>query len=139
MSTAVLLETAAPAFPSVDALLREVRAEGVRIPRPAEVSGYVERFSNLTQVIRKGCELAALEFIPDAVLSLELYVDPEIDDRYLSLYVRQAAYEPDVMERIERVQAEADACLDDSALDDSTGWFLITTDFQPPGENVYGL
>ena len=139
MSTAVLLETAAPIAAPVESLLREVRAEGIRIPHPAEVSGYVERFSDLMQVIRKGCELAALEFTPGAALSLELYVDPEIDDRYLSLYVRQAAYEPDVMERIERVQAEADAYLDDAALDDSVGWFLITTDFQPQGENVYGL
>lgn len=134
MSTAVLLETVAPIAAPVESLLREVRAEGLRIPRPASVSDYVERFPDLMQAIRKGCELAAMEFLPDAVLSLELYVDPEIDDRYLSLYVRQVGYEPDVMERIEQIQAKADAYLADSA-----GWFLITTDFQPPGETGYGL
>ena len=139
MSTAVSLETIAPPPAPCESLLHDVRAEGIRIPRPAEVSGYVERFPDLTQTIRKGCELAALEFFPSAVLSLELYVDPEIDDRYLSLYIRQAAYAPDVMERIERIQAEADAHLYDSAWAASTGWFLITTDFQPPGETGYGL
>ena len=134
---AVLL--AEPVVAVAEPLLERLHLMGICVPRSAEVRDYVNQFPDLVQVIRKGCELSATEFADRDTLSLELYVDPEIDDRYLSLYIRQTAYEPNIMERIERVQAEADAYLPDVYLNDSAGWFLITTDFQPSGERRYGL
>jgi hypothetical protein len=60
-------------------------------------------------------------------LSLELYQDPEIDDRYLSLYVREREYRPDLMARIEVVRERVNPMLDDVP-----GDFLVTTDFRGP-------
>jgi hypothetical protein len=63
-----------------------------------------------------------------AELSLEVYGDPESDDRYLTLYVRQAVYEPDLLARLERVAGPFE-----EQLGDQSGWLLVTTDFRPPG------
>jgi hypothetical protein len=59
---------------------------------------------------------------------LELYRDPEIDDEYLTLYVRQRRYDADkLLEEIEDLRAGSQA-----ALRETSGWLLVTTDFRPP-------
>lgn len=90
-----MLETASPA----ESLLDEVRALDNSMPSPSEVRDYVRRFPELVPVIQKGCELSASELAEGACLSLELYVVPEIDDRYLSLYIRQTSYDPYIIAR----------------------------------------
>ncbi len=129
MMSATLIAETIETLP-VEPLMEQLRAQGIRIPRPAEVRDYLTRYPDVVAVTSKACELVSAEFAGQAELSLELYVDPEIDDRYLTLYVRQNTYDPDIMEMIERVQEGYDC-----ELDGSSGWFLITTDFQPPGEN----
>src|SRR5574341_1900533 len=128
MSATLITETIT-ALP-VEPLLEQLRAQGIRIPRPAEVRDYLTRYPDVVAVAGKASELASAEFAGRAELSLELYVDPEIDDRYLTLYVRQNTYDLDIMKMIERVQEGHDC-----ELDGSSGWFLVTTDFQPPKEH----
>ena len=125
MSTAVLLETAAPAFPSVDALLREVRTTGIRIPYPPEVSDFLTRYPELNALTRKVSEQAAAEFDGKAELSLELYEDRETDDATLTLYVRQSAYDEQAWEAIERLRESYE-----DELADSLGFLQVTLDFR---------
>jgi hypothetical protein len=132
MSATLIAETTA-ALP-IEPLLEQLRAQGIRIPRPAEVRDYLTRYPDVIASVRNASAVAVPAFAGKAVLSLELYVDPEIEDRYLTLYVRQNTYDQDIMERIERVWESYDC-----ELDASSGWFLITTDFQPPGETNHEL
>lgn len=123
MSTAVLLETVAPVLPSVDALLREVRAMRIRVPRLVEVSDYVKQFPAILPVVQQACELAEAEFGGTATLSLELHVDPEIDDRYLALYVSDVAPDEWVWQSIERIEEQyADGLVP------TAGWLVVLFD-----------
>ncbi len=128
MSATFITETIA-ALP-IEPTLERLCAQGIRIPRPAEVRDYLTHYPDVIAVAGKACEAASALFAGQAELSLELYVDPEIDDRYLTLYVRQNTYDPNIMEMIGRVQEGYDC-----ELDASSGWFLVTTDFQPPRGN----
>jgi hypothetical protein len=112
---------------AVESLMEQLRAEGIRIPRPAEVRDYLLRYPAVIASVRNASAVAVPTFAGKAVLSLELYVDPEIDDRYLALYARQEKNEPDLYEMVERVRESYDC-----ALDGSNGCFWVMTDFQPP-------
>ncbi len=73
------------------------------------------------------CKRARKHFRPDVELSLEVYRDPEIDDEYLTLYVRQSEYDLTIMDRIDEVREQLAALLNHVS-----GSLLITTDFCPP-------
>lgn len=118
---------AEPEVAAIESLLERLRLSGIRIPRPAEVRDYVKRFPDILPVMRHACELTVAEFATNAALSLELYVDPEIDDRYLTLYVRQASYEPNLNDRLDGINEEFY-----DALDGDNGIFWVMTDYQPP-------
>lgn len=125
MSATLIAEPVA--LPPVESLLAQLRALGIRVPRPAEVRDYLPRYPDVIASIRSASEVAVREFAGKAVLSLELYVDPEIDDRYLTLYVRQEKNNPNLYEMVQRVSEGYDC-----ELDGSNGCFWVMTDFQPP-------
>jgi hypothetical protein len=58
-------------------------------------------------------------------LALEVYKAPEIDDRYLTLYIRQEKYQSGIIDRIEAVTSQFMA-----QLEAASGYLLITTDFR---------
>lgn len=64
-------------------------------------------------------------FLRDAQFTLEVYEDPEIDDKHLVLYVRFKNYDRDVMESIRNVRKK---CRE--MLVGKSGWLHVTTDFQ---------
>jgi hypothetical protein len=106
------------------ACLQRIAALSVRIPRPQEVLAYLDRYPDMLDLVEKASAETEQEFGDDAELSLELYRDPEIDDQYLTLYVRQAAYDKHIMDRIEAVRERYR-----QALSDKSGWLHVTTDF----------
>lgn len=122
--SATLVAEAADAK-AVESLLEELRAQGIRIPRPAEVRDYLLRYPDMLALTRQICERARAEFAAKATLSLELYIDPEIDDPHLVLYVRREPYDPSIWAGIERLRE----CYED-ALADLSGWLHVTVDFR---------
>lgn len=98
----------------------------VKIPDLSEVSDYLVRFPRLIPVVNKVVRLAA-KMLPEAQLSLEVYRDPEIDDRYLVLYARFSSYDERTWRRIEHVTNEYTPLLRNTP-----GWLVLTTDFRPP-------
>jgi hypothetical protein len=92
-----------------------------------EVERYVALHSDLGSLLEPICAKARQEFGPEAELALAVYKDPEVPDEYLTLYVRQASYAADVMDRIEAVASEFM-----TRLEDCSGHLLITTDFRRP-------
>ena len=99
----------------------------VAIPVPEEVDSYLAQFPELAVLVPEICAALRAEFGDEAELALEMYTDPEIEDRYLTLYVRQAVYDRRIIERIDRT------C---SAFEDRQagipGYLLVTTDFRSP-------
>jgi hypothetical protein len=109
---------------------KQLQAEGIVVPRPREVSEYLRQHPDLAELVPALCAEARREFdeANEATeLSLEVYRDPEVNDRYLTLYVRQRNSGADLLPRIHRV-GEAHA----KDLAGVSGNLLVTTDFRAP-------
>jgi hypothetical protein len=113
---------------AASACLQRVAIFSVRILRAKEVQEYLDRHPDMTDALERASAQTRQEFGNDAELTLELYRDPEIDDQYLTLYVRQSHFDKRIMDRIESVRARYR-----DALSDKSGWLHVTTDFCPPG------
>ena len=108
----------------IHALLRELQEFGVRVQGEDEVLEYLYEFPDLLDVIPKALTATRKQF-PNAQFSLQVYQDPEIDDKYLALYVRLKRYDDFIIERIEAAEAEFIGLLANKK-----GWLQLTTDFQ---------
>lgn len=97
---------------------------GVHLSQRKEVREYLLQFANLIDVVPLSVR-AALDHLPEAHLFLEVYNDPEIEDRYLMLYVRVQQYDESIIERIEAAEKEY---ID--LLSNKEGWLQMSTDFQ---------
>jgi hypothetical protein len=111
----------------IEAALSWLGSEGIVIPQPAAVRDYLLRYPDMADLLPLVCKVARERLGKDTQLSLELYRDPEIDDEYLTLYVRQENYDEHILEMLESVSAEYE-----EKLTESSGWLLVTTDFRPP-------
>jgi hypothetical protein len=115
------------ADPAWEHFLSALAPSATVTPNHAAVKGYLAEFPDLAAVIPPIAEAVRQEFGADAELALELYTDPEIADRYLTLYVRQASYGEGTIGRIDR------ACSPfEEELARKSGQLLVTTDFRPP-------
>ena len=94
---------------------------------PDEVEAYVADHPELVTLLEGISAELRVAFGPEAELALELYKDLEVQDQYLTLYVRQTKYAADLMDRIEAAVRPFMA-----QLESSTGHLLITTDFRRP-------
>jgi len=112
---------------AIESMLASVESAGVRVRMRDEVYCYLIRHHDLTDLVPVVVGAALERFADRAELSLEVYRDPEIDDQYLTLYVRQERYDDTIMDTIKEVWREYQ-----SDLADKSGWLLVTTDFGPP-------
>ena len=83
--------------------------------------------SNLGWLLIPICQKAKSLFQENAKLYLKVYHDPEIKEKYLVLYIRQDNYYKDIIEIIEKLSEDIE-----DIVSNTSGWFLITTDFAPP-------
>jgi len=91
------------------------------------VRDYLERYPDVIGLTEKVCEMARVEFAGSAELSLELYIDPEIDDPHLTLYVQQGAFDQITWDKIERVQYSYEL-----ELADLSGWLHLVAGYRAP-------
>lgn len=106
--------------------LRDIESHKIDIREPQEVRAYLARYGHLVGVVAAALDQIRREFGAATSLHLEVYRDPEIDDRYLALRVRLPDYDATVMDRIERANQSFEGKITPDA-----GYFLVTTDFQP--------
>ncbi|HLG29088.1 MAG TPA: hypothetical protein VI387_02660 [Candidatus Brocadiales bacterium] len=99
----------------------------VRLPRPEEVRNYLKHYNDLVDLILPICNTTRQKFGSHAHLDLEVYHDPEIEDEYIVIYVRQENYDESVMNRIKEVEKEYE-----EQFAGRKGWVLLTTDFRSP-------
>jgi hypothetical protein len=111
----------------IEELLEHLKSDQIVIPNPEEVSDYLRQYPDIIDLVEFACDETRDRFTPPTQLSLELYRDPESDDEYLTLYVRQEKYEEDIMDVIEDVWSTYE-----HELTTKLGDFLITTDFDFP-------
>jgi hypothetical protein len=107
--------------------LTALAREGVVVVRQEAVCSYLDSHPDMPDVVEDVCRGARREFGTEASLALDVYCDPEIEDKYLILHVRLRVYPPDVVHRMHSV---SDAL--ESRLWDKSGSILVTTDFRPP-------
>jgi hypothetical protein len=98
-----------------------------RSSKALEVMDYLDKHRDLTQLLPDICARVREAFGQETELALQLYRDPEIEDCYLTLYVRQERYDPKIIERIEAVSSDFHDLL--SAVE---GHFLLATDLRRP-------
>jgi hypothetical protein len=113
-----------------DKVLAGLAAQGIALANEAEITTYLAAHPDLANVVPSVGARVREEFGKDAQLTLRLYRDPEIDDRYLSLNVRLLGYDDHTMERIDRVSEPFD-----EQLCDASGYLLVTTDFRAAEAN----
>jgi hypothetical protein len=100
----------------------------VLVPTPREVAAYLKGYPQLGRLLPEFCMRVRKTLGPDVELSLEIYSDPEIDDRYLTLYARQPTYDPGLLRRIEALRQQTNP-----QLERVPGYLLLMTDFRRPG------
>jgi len=99
----------------------------ILVPWPDGVNAYVRAHPELADLVRDMAATLVEEFRNGrSEIELDLYQDPEIDDRYLVLYVRLPEYDGSLMPRIKAVTTRFD---DRRAKMD--GRILITSDYEP--------
>jgi hypothetical protein len=121
------LQINAEASSQIEKVLDWLQHNQVAVSQPAEVRNYLIRHLDLTELILPVCQTARARFENRAKFYLEVYRDPEIDDEYLALYIRQKVYEDDVLKVIREISRESLY----RGLEGKKGWFTITTDFKP--------
>ncbi len=99
----------------------------IMIPQPTEVHDYLLRYPDMVDLLSSVCRTALGRFGTHTQLSLEVYSDLEIEDEYLTLYVRQRRYDEHILDVIEDICAEYE-----EQLAGRSGWLLVTTDFCSP-------
>jgi hypothetical protein len=125
MSAILVAEPTTPA--TIESLLQRLRGRGIKIPRPDEVRDYLTHYPDVIGLTEKVCEMTRAEFDGSAELSLELYVDPEIDDPHLTLYVQQEVHDKSTWDGIERIREGYE-----DEIAGLLGWLHVTADFRAP-------
>lgn len=113
----------------IEQVLAWLRENQIAVPQPADVHDYLTRYPDIIAAIPSVCKAAQQKFHDHAKLYLEVYHDPEIEDDYLALYVRQNIYQDDLLDVIEEISKSSLY----EQLVDRTGWLTVTTDFRQPG------
>ena|SRR5438128_7110355 len=116
--------------PAADTVLAALTAQGITLANETEIAAYLTAHPDLAKIVPSVGARLREEFGKDAQLTLRLYRDPEIDDRYLSLNVRLVGYDDRTMERIDRVSEPFD-----EQLCNASGYLLVTTDFRAAETN----
>lgn len=100
---------------------------GFEFPHPQEVVEYLLQYPGLYHTVINTCFNTKKVFGHNSQISLEVYHDPEIDDEYLTIFIRQEEYEPDIIEKIDAICREYERFLVNES-----GYLLVNTDFRPP-------
>jgi hypothetical protein len=111
----------------IEGMLGSIRREGIIVSNPNEIQDYLLYHSDMIEFLKLIITVSLDKFDYKTQLELKIYNDPEIDDSYLALYLRQEEYDANILEAIE------DVCIEfEDELADKSGWFELTTDYQPP-------
>lgn len=112
---------------TVDDALRKLGVFGILLPQFSETRDYLARHPDLIDTVLRAARVAQEKLGGQAQLSLEMYLDPEVEDSYPTLYVRKDEYAEQIFDLIEETRS-----VYEPGLAGKSGWFLVTTDLGPP-------
>jgi hypothetical protein len=110
-------------------ILDRVQSTGVDMVGRSAIYEYLIAHVDLIDLLPTILRIVGDEFVSDNNLSLELYNDPEIEDSYLTVFVRNKQYDDSFLATIKTSRARY---MD--LLTGKSGWLLVTTDFDYPDE-----
>ncbi len=110
----------------ISEVLGLIKEDNIIIPDENTVKEYLYQHPSLVDVVSIACHSATQKF-NNSELTLELYHDPENNDEFLVLFVRQPEYQENIFGSIESIRNDYQ-----DRLVNSSGYFLLTTDFQKP-------
>ncbi len=113
---------------TIDATLFLLTILGVRLVDLSGIRRYLTENPDMTELLPKVHNFVRNRLGQESQISVQVYSDPEIEDEYLLVYIRQNDYGEDFLDLISSVRSDYK---DD--LESRSGWIHITTDFQPPG------
>ena len=108
-------------------ILRRLARHRILTPNVEAVMAYLAVHRQLARLLPKIAAQVRKELGPQVELSLEIYEDPEMDDRYMTLYVRKEKYESDILDRLQAVSEGFNP-----RLEKVPGYLLLATDFSRP-------
>jgi len=111
----------------IEEILKWLQSNSIVVLETTEVCEYLIEYPDIIDFLLSVSDRVRKRFVSPDQLSLELYNDPEIDDKYLTLYVRQEHYGDSIMDVIDSISAEYE-----EELSGTSGWMIVTTDFAPP-------
>ena len=109
----------------LEQVLSKVRLLGVVISDIDYIRNYLLCYPDIIDLILPICRHVKKEFPSPAQVLLEVYRDPEIDDKYISIEICQKEYDENVMKQIEQIEAEHQ-----EELIGKSGWIIVTTNFR---------
>ena len=127
-------ETGHGEYYNIKNVLSMLVRKGIRIPEPTIVIDYLSSYPEMLDLLPYICVKAKEEFNSDTQLSLEIYSDPEIDDTFLTLYIRKSNYDEHLLDKIDDFLSKYE-----DELSQKTRWFHITTDFRKPKIEYHGF
>ena len=113
--------------PKTPSIGKRLAASDVLVPNPRQVAAYLKAHPRLAKLLPDVCTQVRKTLGSQVELSLAVYSDPEIDDRYLTLYMRQSSYDSSFIARIEALREQTNP-----QLEAVPGYLLLMTDFRLP-------
>jgi hypothetical protein len=111
----------------IEKVLNLILHQNILIPHPDSLRNYLLQHLDMLNVLPFVCKIAVDRAGSSSQLSLEIYRDPEIQDEYLTLYIRRSQYDESINTLIDAITIE---CRE--YFNNSEGWLIVTTDFRPP-------
>ena len=115
----------------IEDLLINLKEKNIMISKSNDIYDYLLDKLDMIDFLASICSVTFEKFQDSSFptqLSLEMYHDPEIEDSYLTLYIRQNEYDKNIFNKIDEICDEFQ-----EQFAKIKGWLLITTDFKHIG------
>ena len=112
----------------VETILDSLRLNNIIIPEPSQVTDYLINHQDVLDDVKPVTNIVNEYLDQNSRISLEVYHDPEINDSYLVVYIRQNPYSEDIMDVIDEINER----IGNNVPGDISGWIPVTTDFNFP-------
>jgi len=106
-------------------------ANHIEVKNTRSIKRYISRFKDLAELIPVAISIVRKHF-PEARLVLDLYIDPEINDSYIVLYIRLSQYDDSFVEQLTVAESELLPLLVSKK-----GWIQLSTDFEEVENSKY--
>ncbi len=110
----------------INELFEDLQLNNILVFNIPHMTAYLIAFPEIIDILKQLPGLLHNFSNKNTQISLELYQEPEFDDEYPTIYIRQKSYEEDILDKIDEINQ-----LIEPDLLGMSVWLLVNTDFQP--------